>query len=655
LSVANAARGKVQLVVLTEAGEEIVATADLPKGRAKHGATVKLARNVRADETVTSLTMSFDINRPLTIHGIEFARQSLLATLPSPETGPALVSVGQEARRAYGLASGQVFEAQVRVQPEDVIRFSAALLTPESASAMPKLVVTLNGGEQSTSVPVKKRWGGGAVVWDEAASLSLRIEVVDAAPGAVFALGEPTVLSGGAAGSTDPVAASGLAVTLVTSSTHRADHLGQTFGAEQGALDTPSLDGLADEGVLFESAWATSNAAIPSHAALLTGRHPRDTKVLGNDAGLGADPEFGPTTLAEAFAEAGYYTVAVLSSPHLAHASSGLGRGFDRVICPEASEARAASSVRAALEALNHEGPIFVWVHLFDAHGPYAPPAEFDRRYYPQGVDPFDPALPEIDLAGGRMPEWLRGLRDTEYPRAQYRAEIAYLDSVLGEWLDHPRVKAGVTAFTSDHGEVFERRGGSFEHRGLTPETLRVPLIVRAPGFRDAGERVGAQVRQLDVARTILNLAGLSGVEFPGDDLALAGEGGAGAKASFALSRRFASMTEGRWHAILTLQDLSNAKDGRWPARHQLELFDVEADAGCAHDVAGAEVERATRMRRELVEWMASADPMLRASRPNLDLAAKEYLGGLGYGGESIPPPGPFDAACTCNECLKLR
>ena len=80
-------------------------------------------------------------------------------------------------------------------------------------------------------------------------------------------------------------------VLLVTSDTHRADHIASAPGGT--AVHTPALDALAREGVLFSDCFATSNITLPSHAALLTGLHPRDTGITNNRTRLGEQAEIG--------------------------------------------------------------------------------------------------------------------------------------------------------------------------------------------------------------------------------------------------------------------------------------------------------------------------------------------------------------------------
>ncbi len=656
--VENPVHGSMLVTVKMEGGEELQARADVLKGRHRHPVTFKLPRYVDATETISSLVLYFDLKRAVTLHGVDFVRQPMLATVPSPETGAALVQVGTSAHRAVGLGPTQTLSVGWSGGKGMNATIWIAGLPSDEAWSDDDAVVNLMlaqsepfPGEQATasvtrSVSLLPGWTPVTFLGLAAGSYTLEASMEFADESTVALMSELAVAG--------PPAESPGTVLLMTSDTHRADHLGLTNPDAGKPIETPHLDALAAKGVLFESAWTTSNTTIPSHSALLTGRHPRDTKVLGNYSSLGSDPEFSPGTLAEAFAAKGYATVAVISSSHLSDKYSGLGRGFDVVIQPDGSESRAAQSVQAVLAQLRGGTPTFVWLHLFDAHGPYLPPPAFDRRYYPKDKNPFDPTLPEIDLDGGRMPLWLRGLRDHGFPRAQYRAEIAYMDSQIGVLMESSRVAAGLIAFTSDHGEVFARNGVFYEHKGLTPDTLRVPLIVSGPSLDRAGERVAVPVRQMDVGRTLLNLAGYEGAEFPGSDLLA--DDLLEDEPSYAVSRRFASVTQGKWHSILTLSDLSDSKDGRWAARHQIEVYDISVDPDCKKDLAREEIEVATRYRKAIVEWLAAEDVMLRASRPNLDKSAKMNLAALGYGGDDGPKEALlYDASCSCSECLKFK
>ncbi len=658
VTVENSVRGSMVATIKMVGGDEVQARADVPKGRHRHPVTFKLPRGIARNEPIESLVLYLDLKRNVTIHSVDFVRQPVLAMLPSPESGAALVTVGASAHRAVGLGPTQELKATWSGDTGLNATVWVAGLPSEKPWSDDDAKVTLNlvqtepfPGEEPAapvirSVSLLPGWTPVSFLGLSAGNYTLDVSL-ELADDNTTALVSEVALAG-------PPAPSPKTVVLVTSGAHRADHLGSTTPEGGDPVETPHLDGLAKDGVLFESAWTASNSTIPSHSALLTGRHPRDTKVLDNYFSLGADPEFSPRTLAEEFSAKGFATVAVISSSHLASDYSGLGRGFDTVILPDGTESRAAQSVQAALAQLRGGTPTFVWLHLFDAHGPYQPPPKFDRRYYPKDKDPFDPELPEIDLDGGQLPEWLRGLRDHAFPRAQYRAEIAYLDAEIGALLKNPRVADGIIAFTSDHGEVFARNGVFYGHEGLTPDTLRVPLIVSAPALKGSARRVTEPVRQMDLGRTLLNLAGYGNVAFPGIDLVsdeLPEE-----ERRFAVSRRFASVTQGKWHAILTLSDLSASGDGRWAARHQIEVFDISVDPECHNDLATENVEVAARYHAAIVEWLAAEDVMLRASRPSLDRAARANLAALGYGADGGPKNAPlFDSSCTCNECMKFK
>jgi arylsulfatase A-like enzyme len=228
---------------------------------------------------------------------------------------------------------------------------------------------------------------------------------------------------------------------------------------------TPNLDGLAQRGVFFENCFTATNVTNPSHIALMTAVHPRDTAILNNYRPLIEDAN----TLAEQFREAGYATIAVTSANHLGHEGSGLGQGFDRMYRPGTPQV----SAKQALDVLEfyltdyEDTPVFVWLHLFDAHTPYAPPKPFDKLYYPEGVDPY-----AVNPSGAEIPEevndqFFPGLQDMEFPETQYRGEITYLDDQLRRAFEMPRFRDGIIAFTADHGECIGHHGIFYDHASL--------------------------------------------------------------------------------------------------------------------------------------------------------------------------------------------
>ena len=296
---------------------------------------------------------------------------------------------------------------------------------------------------------------------------------------------------------------------LVTIDTLRQDHLA-CYGGE---LETPALDELAAGGFRFTDAFTTAPTTLPSHTSLLTGTYPHRHGVRRNGLHR-APPEL--TTLAEAFRADGHRTAAFVGTAVL-DAVYGLDQGFelyDDSIAKEDSrfqeQRRARSVVDAACSWLRAvDEPFFLWVHVFDPHGPYDPPAPFDRMYYEGDErDPRHASLADVPLV---FYQDLEGVTDLAYPLAQYKAEISYTDDALAALFEAlgPRRDETAIVVTADHGESFGEEGVWFDHgETLSDACVRVPLVVRAPWI-GAGRVLAGPVSHVDVAPTLRELCGL--------------------------------------------------------------------------------------------------------------------------------------------------
>jgi len=572
--------------------------------------------------------------RAFSISSIDLVRQPPQDDLP-PLGSPALVALGAESRPAQGLLPGVLARCTFQVHSaDDQLSFTAAVPPRHRPSgAAPRLEVTVtaaDGTREELTLDLREPgWHEGRVALEAFAGreVTARFHHTAEPSGAgIVALGDLRVWHPAAQAPT---------TLLVSSDTHRADHVAaMELGVE---LDTPGLDALAAQGLVFEQAWASTNNTSPSHVAIMTGVHPRDTRLVSNLDEL--TPQ--AYTLGEAFQAQGWRTLTVVSVRHLGPRGTNCAQGFDRALAPRAEPWSAEVAVEA-LEGWLEESaglPTFAFLHLFDAHHPYQPPGEFDRLYYPGDRDPYDPAQPAIEARRGSMPAdyWGR-LRDVEFPKAQYRAEVAYLDGVLGRLLARPRVAAGLIAFTSDHGEILEKAGTYFNHGEIYPDTLHVPLLLGGAALPDefAGRRVPGRVSQLGLARTLLDLSNLHHVEFPGRNLLL--ELDSAEDPLFALSAHgfSASMTSGDWYLLLHLQDHQGALAAP-RKKHQVELFDLSSDPECLRDVSTDEPERAAALRRELVAWLADTQgPSLSTQRVATEEELAQLLA-LGYASEAIP------------------
>ena len=454
------------------------------------------------------------------LHSIELLEGRPEQGLPTASEGAEQVFLGRSGRRGVALVSGTPLVVDVPEVASQILALDAGVPRELFVRQVnPRLRVTAIGAAGGRMV---RTLGLGSGVWRSvevdlselpAGPARVTVELL-ASRSAVALVGDARWLRASAAKRPAPL------VLLVSSDTHRADHV----GLSAGSLDvrTPNLDALAGQGVRFLDAWSSSNITLPSHSALLTGLHPRDSGILDNGTTLAR----AANTLAESFASRGYGTFGVVSSAHMSDTISGFGQGFDRFFETTRVAEIAAVSVGVLKDWLEaeHGRPVFAFLHLFDAHAPYQPPPEFAAAAAGKGAG-----------APGSMAAM----------RALYRAEVAYLDACLGELLDMPRVRAGIVALTADHGESLGAHGIFFSHAELYPDTLHVPLLLRWPGG-PAGLVVEGAVRQQDIGRSLLDLAGLGALSFPGRSLLARTQTGAGAaqvpdQATFAIASGAAS------------------------------------------------------------------------------------------------------------------
>ncbi len=654
--------------------------------------TLPIPLEVRAAGPFNALALRLDGDaRTYALRGFSLRRAAAAALLPDPALAPELVLVDGEARRGVGVCSGRDVVARFRVPRDGWLTWSCA--QPPSVRRLGtgvtleiRVAVTEDAsGEHASGADASAREGDASasdtppleqrIAFERALDEASRWHAGRMALGSLA--GRDVTLrlrcradDGGEAGcvvaeaALEQPAGSGPAahrpdVLLITTDTHRGDHLG---AAHSGVvIDTPSLDALAARGVFFSDAFSPANVTNPSHMALMTGVHPRDVGILENVTALS---DVAPT-LAESFRDAGYATWAVLSTEHLGPRGSGLGQGFDRVSWPPYVPRPSGASIDVLERWLpERDGrPLFVWLHVFDAHWKYAPPAAFDRRYYPRDKDPADAALPPLNLPEGVLPPDMAGLRDLEFPRAQYRAEIASLDHELSRLLDAGPLSGALIAFVGDHGESLGQHGIWFNHDGLYPDTLHIPLILALPravgaehagAASPAGTRVTLPVSHLDVARTLLDLAGLAEAPFPGRDLPLQDAGATESAPRFALAAGglCASVTWRGQHLILSLAGYRTPRMEHAVQKHQVELYDLSADPGCDHDLADERPQAAQQLRARLIDWLRAASDRGWAAESGTGGADLEGLEQLGYTGAAI---GPAKALWTDDDCAWCR
>jgi arylsulfatase A-like enzyme len=613
---------------------------------------------VEDDRHLAELHVVFELlTAEAQLFGVELIRRSASMRLPSPFEPAQHVAIGTGSRRAVGLLPGIELEGRLPEGVRGSLALEASLPPAIAASEEETLIVELFDGQrslQSVSFPLDSRWSTHSIELPKGPQgngLSFRVRT-SSPLGAL--LGPARILAGPRPRGAPPPRT----VVLITSDTHRADHLGC---APNGAgVKTPAIDRLAADGVCFTNATSVSSITNPSHSAIFTGKHVRDTGIVGNLVTLAERAR----TLAEEFRAAGWRTFASVSARHLMPWRSGFGQGFARFDAPGKVMARDASETlaqaRAMLADAEHHD-VFLWLHLFDAHAPYDPQGEWTELYYTG--DPYSPELPELEEPV--QASWNKRVRDASYLRALYKGEISYLDQNLQHFFDDvPRVRAGYVVFTADHGESLGENQLYWDHSAIYPSTLRVPLIIAGPGV-PAGVTVDAHVSNRDVAKTILALVGLDrpgedGALFPGRSLLdqravesaaldpwfVIGEGGLSAGVFFE-----------RWYLLLHLRGKVWGNPAN-PVAHSIELYDRERDPACADNVVAAHPKKARELRALLVHWLADLpeEGLLTGESPE-DAGARADIAALGYTTDapSQIESALIDPSCGCPECERYR
>ncbi len=271
-------------------------------------------------------------------------------------------------------------------------------------------------------------------------------------------------------------------IVIVSIDTLRSDRL-PAYG--YSAIETPAIDRLAADGVLFERAWTHVNLTLPSHVSIFTGLLPHEHGVRDN-AGYRLDPAV--PTLAAELRQHGYATGGFVSSWVLRQ-DTGVGRGFDvyddRVAYETGRQSGqnqrpGAETLAAASEWLGGVAgePFLLFLHLYEPHAPYEPPAPFAERY----ASPYDGEVAAADAVVGGL---IRRLEE------------------LGLYED------ALVILLSDHGEGLMDHGEMDHLILIYREVLQVPLIVKLPRGERAGDRVAANVQLGDVAPAVYSVLGL--------------------------------------------------------------------------------------------------------------------------------------------------
>lgn len=443
-------------------------------------------------------------------------------------------------------------------------------------------------------------------------------------------------------------------IVLVTLDTTRADYLG-CYGHPW--IQTPSVDRVAAEGVIFDTAIAQAPSTAPSHCSIMTSVYPFE-----HGAENGKPMKSGLPTLADVLQAHGYETIAFTSSTTTRSVNSRLQQGFQRYVdslvpwstvfgsddfqnlilfyllgVAENSQIPGNVVTDRAIDWLSARkpGPFFVWLHYFDPHSPYGSPAPFH------------------DMYNGKITDGAPLATDRE----RYAEDVSFSVAQMGRVLDDLRRRGlyddSLIVIAADHGEAFgETHGGVSETRHghyLYDTTQHVPLIIKPPKSAEKlkPRRVASQVELIDIAPTILDLIGASRpATFVGRSLVDVAGGlppAGGERDAHSFNVIDINTPEG----VIFGQQLA-IRSSAWkyitvPRVEQRELFDLAADPAERVNIAAQRQEivdnwHALIMRFWNAELDNAGDPRQRLA-PSLtrQLEALGYLGGGGDEKEDEP------------------
>jgi arylsulfatase A-like enzyme len=577
-------------------------------------------------------------SRPLDLLGLTYVVFS-----PEGELGlDSPVTLGGETRPALTAPTPAEFRYRLRIPENALLTFALGIAASASAAGDEsppgsRMRFTVRAGEEQADQVVfdreihlsrRDRWLPQAVDLGRYAGLEIWLVFQTAIPGHDPSLG-PQPFAGLFA---EPIlhdrrayrASKG--VVLISIDTLRRDHL-SLYGYPRRT--TPGLEALAREAVVFEDAVSTSSWTLPAHASLLTSTVPSVHGATGSEVGL--SPEW--PGLPRLLREAGYFTQAMTTHVYLSK-EYGFGEGFDRHrYLPETRAEEVTDQAVRFLEARG-DSDFFLFLHYYDPHWHYDPPAPYDRA--------FDPGyrgeatgiwwdFKELD-ADSIDP------KDLHHIQALYDGEILYTDRQL-ERLFQEMKRLGVfenalLVVASDHGEEFLDHGQWEHQKTLYEEQLRVPLMIKLPNAEMRSRRVSGQVSLVDVAPTVLEAQGIPAPPtFEGRSLlgAARGRGSEGGEAE-AWAETEHTIDGSRKIALRRGASGKKAIFTLTESGVTLELFDLGRDPAetARLDAGGSREAFETRLAAYLAEAEARRGGK---TRPPVDLDPQdlERLRSLGY------------------------
>ncbi len=414
-------------------------------------------------------------------------------------------------------------------------------------------------------------------------------------------------------------------VILVSVDTLRADHLG-LYGYDRPT--SPTIDALAEGGVIFEDVTSPSPWTLPAHGSMLTGLYP-------SRHGLKSHEQYLPSrlpTLGSILSSNGWATAAVVNSHNLGP-NFGLDRGFQQYRYVEETADRIEPTTPVTEQAMAWLGesrpqPFFLFIHYYDVHTDYRSLPEYEKTF----AEPYEGIADgtTAQLAAFRGGKITLDENDARHLINLYDAGIRQMDDELGRLLTFLEKeglwKETLLVLTSDHGEEFGEHGDYLHGRSQFQEVVRVPLLFAGPSVTGP-RKIQTPVSLVDLVPTLLDLVG---IEIPGglDGVSLLSsiEEGESIGERFLFGEADHNNVEHDMTRAVRRRDLK-LHYNRVTRAHQ--LFDLGEDPQEHRDVSGERDGVAQEMLAELRRFMEVEGA--KAPRRVLSPEEIEKLRSLGY------------------------
>ena len=499
------------------ANEKPVATLDVGKERAAYDVTLPASMLSTGENRVrltfrNAAAIAGGKRSAAAIEGIEIGspRPTTAAAGVPPARGlprPAEHDVAGQTRLALTIPGASRLSYYVQVPSKAKLALAHAATQPGVTAVVR---ITRDGAVPTVLFegPASERYTD--AVWDLAAfaGQAVRIDLVSRGGGIAWA--EPRLMVPGTVPA-PPVKHKFEHVYVWMCDTLRADKV-HVYNSKTNVL-TPNYDAFAADATRFAWAQVPGTWSLPSQASMLTGVYPNLHKATEHESKINVQLPIA----AELFKKGGFRT-ALFSSNGYVSSKWGFGRGFDEnVNFVRENLPNGADNLWATAKKWIMPGkakPQFVYLAVIEPHVIYNPKKEFLLKYWDKPyTGPIKPVLTGIQL--GKIKKGTLKVNDTDkaYLEALHNAEITQSDTAFGVFLRDLKAAGlydtSVVIVISDHGDEFWDHGDVGHAQGPHQELVHVPFMIRAPGLLPAGRVVDAEVEAMDLAPTLLELAGL--------------------------------------------------------------------------------------------------------------------------------------------------